>query len=115
MTQVESANDVVHLHNIEQIESSLHNTTLGSRVHLFQNSLSTPSSAPFSAISNSLVIICKCKHAQASNARFHWLDGTTKLEMSTLAPSTFVETIVVFIENGEVQKPWICFPLEVVI
>jgi hypothetical protein len=38
MTHVESANDVVHLHNIEQNKSSPYNTKLGSRESLISES-----------------------------------------------------------------------------
>ena len=41
MTHVEFANDVVHLHNIEQYNNSPYNTTLGSRESLIREPRST--------------------------------------------------------------------------
>ena len=89
MTHAEFANDVVHYTTLNDKKVSPYNTTLGSRKPLILKPTSTPSSTPNSTISNSLVLICNCKHAQPFNARIHRLDDTTKLEVSTLASSTF--------------------------
>ena len=66
------------------------NTTLGSREYSIMKPRSTPSSTPMSRSSNSLVFICKCERARASNAQIHWLDVSIELEASTLTSSTLL-------------------------
>jgi hypothetical protein len=51
MIHVESTNDVIHLHNIEQWKISPYNTILGSKDSLIPKPRSTPSSTPISTIS----------------------------------------------------------------
>ena len=85
MTHVESANDIIHLHNIEPP----YNIRLESKESLIPEPRSTPSSTPISTISNSLVLVRNnCQPTQASNARIHQLYDSTELEVSTLASST---------------------------
>ena len=84
MTHVESANDIIHLHNIEPP----YNIRLESKESLIPEPRSTPSSTPISIILNSLVLVCNCQPTQASNARIHQLYDSTELEVSTLASST---------------------------
>jgi hypothetical protein len=61
MTRVEYANDVVHLHNMEQWKCPPPcNTTLGSRHSLIPKPRSTPSSTPKQFVLDYLVLIRNC-------------------------------------------------------
>ena len=62
-------------------------TKLGSKESLIMHPRSTPSSTP---ISNSLVMICNCYVAQASNGQIDRMDDSAELEVSTLTSSTLV-------------------------
>ena len=58
---VKYASDIIHLHNIEQIEEfPPYNNTLESKEFLVPEPRSTPSSTPISTTSNSLVMIRNC-------------------------------------------------------
>jgi hypothetical protein len=68
-----------------------YNTTLKNRDSLILKPRSTLSStliSMISSISNSLVLVHNCQHAQASNVRIHRLDDSIELKVSILASST---------------------------
>jgi hypothetical protein len=71
--------------NAKKIPSYM--TKLGSKESLIMHPRSTPSSTP---ISNSLVMICNCYVAQASNGQIDRMDDSAELEVSTLTSSTLV-------------------------
>ena len=96
MAHIEYGNNVVHLHNIARSHSSPYINIVKNKESLILGPRSTPSSTP---ISNSLVLIHNCQHAQASNARIHWLDESTELEVSTLALSTLDIKLTVHLCN----------------
>ena len=89
MTHVESASDIVYLHNIEQWKRPPYNARLRTRESLNLESSWTLSSTPISTIQILWSLFATANMFKLRRLVYiHWLDGYGELEVFRLASST---------------------------